>query len=454
MIWSAAVSWTGAARAAAVEIDTRTPDRRDRYTDLVRVLAIIAVVYGHWIAAVIFVDDGRLVASQILAVEPWTQVATWFWQVMPLFFLVGGRVNAASLRRAHLRGDTSTTWVRRRSRRLLRPLLPLLAVWLPMGPLLVWFGVSPGLVELATETAFIPLWFLVVYVLVVTLTPTTLWLHHRGAYAVLLLAVGLVAVIDVLDGVGVPLVAHANYVLVFGIAHQLGYLWLDDKLPRGARGLHLLWSGLLVALLLVTLLDYPVSMVGVHGDEASNATPPTLALVALTTMQLGGVLAARRPVEAWLRRHAVSWATVATVGAAIITVFLWHMTALIIAASLTHFTGWWPRLTSVDAQWWAMRPVWLLVCTIALVPLVLLFRGFERAGDPVPRGPGVTITGVVATAVGLGIIQTTGLYDADRALGLPPAGVVLLLAGLVLLGVHHREPADVSGRPASDHGGA
>jgi surface polysaccharide O-acyltransferase-like enzyme len=433
----------GRLRRAAERVDEQTPRDRDRYADLIRMLAILVVVYGHWIAAVVLVRDGELVATQLLVVEPWTRVATWVVQVMPLFFLVGGRVNAGSLARARDRGQTATTWVRKRSRRLLRPLLALLAVWVPMGPVLVGLGVSPALAEEATEAALLPLWFLVVYLLVIVLAPATLWLHHRAGWSLLIAAVVAVAVVDALDRAEVPVAGQVNYLLVFAVAHQLGYLWYERRLPTGARALHLVWAGLLAAVVLVTQLGYPLSMVGLMADADSNATPPTLALVALTVFQLGLVLAAARPVDGWLRRHPVPWAAVAAAGPMIITIFLWHMTALIVVASLTHLTGWWPQVTAVDGQWWSLRPAWLALCTVALVPLVLVFRGLEGGGDPVPGGALSTVAGVGLTGLGLGIILTEGLFDPDRGLaGLPVIPLAALAAGLLLLGIHHRARAD------------
>jgi peptidoglycan/LPS O-acetylase OafA/YrhL len=443
--------------ALAERTDARTPEDRDRYADLIRVLAILVVVYGHWIAAVILVDDGELVATQILVVEPWTRVATWVAQVMPLFFLVGGRVNADSLLRATERGQSASAWVRKRTRRLLRPLLPLLAVWLPLGPILTVAGMPEALVEEVTGAAFIPLWFLVVYLLVIVLAPLTWWAHQRLGLALLAAAVPLVVVVDMLDRADVPAVGQVNYLLVFGLAHQLGYYWAQGRLPAGLRGLHFAGAGLAVALALVAWFGYPASMVGLQADADSNATPPTLALLALTVAQLGAVLALWRPVDRWLHDRPLPWAGIATLGTVIITLFLWHMTALVVVAAATHLTGWWPEMTDVDGQWWALRPAWLALCTVALVPLVLLFRRFEGGGDPVPGRTSTTVAGVAATAGGLGVILAEGLYDPDRALGLPVAALAMLVVGLWLLGIHHprrREPdqTPVSGSRSPESG--
>ena len=434
-------------RKLAEDVDAQTPEERDRYADLIRVLAILVVVLGHWIAAVVIVDDGEVDATQILVVEPWTQLATWVVQVMPLFFLVGGLVNADSLRRARERGQSSSAWIQKRARRLLLPTLPLLVLWLAMGPAMSWMGVEAGLVELATESAFVPLWFLVVYLLVIVLAPASMWLHRRAGVPLILGAVVLVGVVDALERAEVPIVGELNYLLVFGIAHQLGYLWADGRLPGWPRSLHLAWGGFGAAVLLVWLLDYPVSMVGLLADADSNATPPTLAMVALTIMQVGIVLSLRGRADRWLHRRPVVWVGVAVIGSVIITIFLWHMTALIVVASLTHVVGWWPQTTEIDAQWWLLRPVWLTLCGLALIPLVLIFRKLESAGEPGPGGALRTALGIAATAGGLYILLTEGVYDPDRLAGIPLATVPLLAAGMVLLKVVTRSSLGSSNDP-------
>jgi hypothetical protein len=77
------------ARLTAEEIAARTPDGRNRYADALRLLSIVVVVYGHWLLAVISVQDAQLEAANLLTIEPWTHWLTWIFQVMPLFFLVG-----------------------------------------------------------------------------------------------------------------------------------------------------------------------------------------------------------------------------------------------------------------------------------------------------------------------------------------------------------------------------
>lgn len=429
-------------RDAAAGVDQRTPAERERFVDLVRAFAILMVVLGHWLVAVVVDGDDGLRATQLLVVEPWTRWATWVWQVMPLFFIVGGRVNAGSLRRSRERSERASLWVRRRTRRLLRPMVPLVLLWAVLGPILGAVGVPTRIVARAAEVAFLPLWFLVVYTLIVLLAPLTWWVHRRVGGRVLVVAAGLVLGVDVLHRSGVPLVGYLNHLLVFAIAHQLGYLWADQRLPRGRRGLLLVGAGALGAVLLVAAFDYPISMVGVEGPTRSNATPPSLALVALTVAQAGLLLTLHRPGERWLHRSVLAWGAVAATGTVILTIFLWHMSALVAVGAATHLAAWWPDVAPAAPAWWALRPVWVLLCALVLVPLVVLFRGAERVGAPAAGGPVRTIVGVVAATGGLYVILEQGLYDPARVLQVPVVALVLLFAGLALLGAlggGHRE---------------
>jgi hypothetical protein len=83
----------------------QTPAHRDRHVDLLRAIAIVIVVVGHWLAVHVSYD-GTLRGDSVLALVPWTRPLTWLFQVMPVFFLVGGFANVASLASHRERGGT------------------------------------------------------------------------------------------------------------------------------------------------------------------------------------------------------------------------------------------------------------------------------------------------------------------------------------------------------------
>ena len=117
----------------ARDIAERTPASRNRYVDFLRAASITAVILGHWLIAAPWVADGRLRLDHMLTVQPWTQWLTLLFQVMPVFFLVGGYSNAASWDAARRNGTPYGAWVAGRARRLIGPIIPLILTWAVCG---------------------------------------------------------------------------------------------------------------------------------------------------------------------------------------------------------------------------------------------------------------------------------------------------------------------------------
>jgi len=90
----------GLGRQGAKELAAATPATRNRYADLLRVVSILVVVLGHWLMAVLAYEDGEFIGRNLLEVATWTHLLTWVFQVMPIFFIVGGFTNAGSWRSA------------------------------------------------------------------------------------------------------------------------------------------------------------------------------------------------------------------------------------------------------------------------------------------------------------------------------------------------------------------
>jgi hypothetical protein len=433
---------TTAGRLTPERIHELTPADRNRYGDLLRLGSIVVVVLGHWLIGVVLVRDGEMVATKLLAAVPSTQWLTWLFQIMPLFFFVGGYANAASWSAQAGHGTPAAVWIRRRARRLLRPVIPLVALWVPLGVVLATVGVPGDLVKLGSQVAFIPTWFLAVYLMIVTITPATWAAHERWGLRSLGGLIGAALLVDVLHhGVGVPYIGYVNFVLVWAAIHQLGYLWFEDRLPRSAgAGLAVAGAGYAALVALVTLGGYPIAMIGVEATQRSNNSPTSVALLVLGIAQVGLVIAGRGWAEPWLQRPRV-WARVVAGGSVAMTVYLWHQTALVVVIALTIPTGLWPTSERVDATWWATRPVWFALCAAVLVILVRVFAHYERVGEPRARPGRLRVAvGVLATVIGLGLLLAGGLYDPDTAMGVPLTALGLLFGGLGALGVVRRTP--------------
>lgn len=172
---------------------------RNRAVDLVRVLGILVVAVGHWLMQGLWVKDGQLHRKGLLELAPWTHPLTWFLQVMPLVFLVGGFANATSWHSARVRGVPYGTWLTHRTARLTRPLVPLLVTWagvLVAGPVL---ELPPTWIAVSARAALVPTWFLAVYLVVVALTPAALAVWERWQWRSVLVAASVAAGLDVLS---------------------------------------------------------------------------------------------------------------------------------------------------------------------------------------------------------------------------------------------------------------
>lgn len=432
------------------------PAERDRYIDLLRGVAILFVAIGHWLVVVPSFEDGRFDGVNALGTVPAMRWLTWIFQVMPLFFIVGGYANGTSWRSARRKGTTYADWLRTRLVRLLRPTLALLGVWVALGVALRGVGIDPVLVHTMAWLVVVPLWFLAVYVIVVAAAPALLGAHERWGVGVLGVLAALAVVVDWLRvGVGVDGIGYANFFFVFLFAQQLGFFWLDGRLDR-RRGVPvtLFGAGVTALWLLTHVGPYPISMVGVPGESIANNAPPTITLMALGLAQAGFALMLRRPVTAWLQRRRV-WSGVIALNAHAMTIHLWHFTALVIAAVVLLPLGIVPEHAVGSFGWWAVRVAAVVVLTFPLLGLVATFGRIERRALLAPAAPrpaaasgGSTPRMLAATgllAAMFLVVTLDGLSIVDGPAGLPVTAMVLGALGLACLG---RSTTSAPGTPS------
>src|SRR4029077_4787020 len=131
------------------------------------------------------------------------------------------------------------------------------------------------------------------------------------------------------------------------------------------------------ALILLTAFGpYPHSMVGLPGERVSNMAPPTVCLLALTVLQVAVVMLARDAVSRWLQRARV-WTGVVAGNGVIMTIFLWHLSALLVTVLVLFPIGF-PQPAGGSALWWVTRPLWIPCATLPLAAFVACFGRFER----------------------------------------------------------------------------
>jgi fucose 4-O-acetylase-like acetyltransferase len=382
-----------------------TPDDRDRYVDFLRAFSILVVVVGHWLMAIIYLDADGISGANALELIPGLWLTTWVLQVMPLFFLVGGFSNLVAWRSARRKELTYADFLRGRVVRLMRPTLVFIGAWTVAA--IVIRAAAPQSFEglrMATELLAKPLWFLAVYVLVVAVAPLMLACHERYGIRVLVALGGAAALVDIARiGLGVPGIGYLNFAFVWLFAHQLGFFYADGVLTKFSKRFHVGLAALSVgALALLTGSGiYSPSMVGMQTEAASNNSPPTVCLIVLTLWLTSAAMLARPTVSRWLHQRRV-WKTVVATNSMIMTIFLWHLTAAMVAVLILFPLGF-PQPRGGTAVWWTWRPVWLVVLTVVLTGFVALFARFERPALPrhvgEARTPKLTVIGGVAALV-------------------------------------------------------
>ncbi|MFJ7903425.1 acyltransferase [Streptomyces sp. NPDC096198] len=427
------------------ELAAATPESRDRYADLLRAGSLGTVVLGHWLMAAVSQDAaGHVRVGNLLALQPRLQVLTWFLQVMPVFFYVGGFVHARSCRSARRRGPGSyPVFLRARLRRLLRPTALFTAVWGAVALAVQLAGADGGLLDIALRLVAQPLWFVGIYLAMAALTPPLLRLHERWGWGAFAALVAAAAAVDVLRfGLRVPGVEFLNFALVWLAVHQLGFLRADGMIRRPAL---LAGAGLTGAVLLVAYGPYPLSMVGMPGEKISNMAPPTLALLCHGLWLVGAVELLRGPLTRLLRRPRV-WRAVVTAGGVSMTAFLWHLTAMLGVYGALLAAG--VRIPDPgSAGWWLQVPLRIAAAAALTALLVALFRTFEKpsgvwesgaprawAGPAAALGATLSLLGVLA----LSMVGFGGLLEGRTALLMAvhvtaPAALAMTFTGWLLV---------------------
>jgi fucose 4-O-acetylase-like acetyltransferase len=397
------------------ELVAKTPATRDRYVDFLRATSIVAVVFGHWFIGIIWWQDGIIRDTSAIGVTSWLWLLTWFLQVMPIFFFVGGFSNMVTFESYERRGESPWAFVKSRLDRLLRPSLVFLGVWVvvqvalhladigaPTG-IRLWDDTRMlrGVLPPAATIPFGPLWFLVVYLIIVSIAPVTIRLHRRFGIRVPIVMAAATVLIDVVGfGLGHPAVRYLNVIPVLLLPHQLGHFYADGSLTRQPRRVFVAMAAAgLGGLILLTnpwifspfadryrwfpgIGHYPKSLLGTDVEAISNAYPPTVCFMLGGIWVIGLAMLLRPALTRWLGRPR-PWRAVIVINGVIMTLFLWHMTAYLVAIVILWPLGFGHEHDST-ARWWLERPLWEIGPGLLLLGIVMVVGRFER---PRPRAP-------------------------------------------------------------------
>ena len=395
-------------KGALLRMAEATPPDRDRYVDFLRGFSIVVVVLGHWLIAVVTWSGDEVTGTNALEQIRGLWIATWVLQVMPLFFFVGGFANLRSWRASVHKGGGYAAFLHGRLIRMMRPTIVFLGIGLVVTVTLDALNVADNVVFPASTLITRPLWFLGVYMIVVALAPVMVSLHERFGYRATLALAATAVVVDVFRfGLDLTALGYINYPVVWLLAHQIGFLYADGVLTRRVSA-WLAAGGILSLAALINIGPYPGSMVGLSTDEFSNMDPPTTAIVALTVWQVGLAMLLRGRVSRWLA-GVRAWAGVIFVNSVIMTMFLWHLTAMLLGIGILFPLGF-PQPEAGTAQWWLLRPVWIILLLALLAVFVGLFGRFEQRGFMRGRT-------VVATGTGLAAVLCAALGAAMLVMG-------------------------------------
>jgi peptidoglycan/LPS O-acetylase OafA/YrhL len=415
---------------------------RNRYADLLRAAAIGLVVFGHWLLTSVTDQGGQLSGGSAMADIGWSGWGTLLFQVMPVFFLVGGYVNALSWTRHRDEGASWAGWVRRRAIRLLRPTTLFVAAIVIAAAACGRAGANPAELAQAGWGVALQLWFLPLYLLLIALTPALLRAHRRWGLAVPAAFTLAAAGVDAgVIGARLAGLGYANYLLVWGAMHQWGFAWQDGTLTRRRwRPWALAAAGGLALGALLSSGPFPVNMVGTTGGGVNNTIPPSVALLAFAAVQAGLLLAAEPAVSGLLARGGRLWRGVRWLNDRVLTIYLWHMVPTVVVALALYPAGLMPQPAPGSGAWWELRPAWIAALAVVLAPLAIWLARFERPlrerARPGPvAAPALTALGVAAAGVALARFAVYGFAPGGAVPVAAVAGygggvALILLAGM------------------------
>jgi hypothetical protein len=226
-------------------------------------------------------------------------------------------------------------------------------------------------------------------------------MHRRFRWWVPALLVAGTIVVDVIGfGLGIHRLRYLNIPFVLLLPHQLGHFYADGTLGRIPR--KVFWEiavGGIAALLLLTnawlfewvggearfrwfptIGHYPKSILGTDVEPISNAYPPTVCFMLVGLWTISAAMLLRERLTQWLQRIG-PWKATIVGNRVIMTLFLWHMTAYLVA-----IFGLWPlgfgREHDTTARWWMERPLWIVAPGLILAVVVWLVGRYERAAQP------------------------------------------------------------------------
>jgi fucose 4-O-acetylase-like acetyltransferase len=398
--------------------------KRDLTLDLARVFCVLLVVVIHLLETGVGSGPGGLVVSRPLEHQPWFNGATWVFQIMPLFFVVGGFASKTAWRSLERRGGDAADYVKIRVLRLAQPAFPLFVFYVVVIGGATLLGVDRTLLHTVVLGSGSPLWFLAAYGLCQAIAPFALRWHARSPKLTLLaLLLGAIIVDAARYGSGIDALGLLNLFFVWVLIQQFGFWYADGWFVRRRW-----WQLVLLALASWATL-FPLTAWGPYSpDMLTNLNPPTVPLIALGLSQ-ACVLRLLRPLLAGLMRTRPARTIVFLAGSRLMTIYLWHLPIIIILTGVALLIPGASPLPGTGQWWWTRIPLYVLVLLL-LFALSFLVGRFETPREVGPTPPGR----VVVIAAVLTIVPPALIIEYFLNLPLAIASAVCLGVAILLLG--------------------
>jgi hypothetical protein len=363
---------------------------------------------------------------------------TWIFQVMPIFFIVGGYSNGVSLESARNKNIDYASWLAARLNRLVAPLLIVLIVWAAIAVIANLAGVPGETIQFISRASLIPTWFLAIYIMIVILAPAAYQLWRRFGFLSFWMFAALAALIDVaFFAADMEWLGWTNYFWVWLAVHQLGFAWRDGRIGGPGKLLLTAAVALITLYLLIFKGPYPLAMVSSPDEGVSNTLPPKVTLLTLGLVQFGLLLALEAPMRRALARTRL-WAATVLINSMIMTVYLWHMTVMAgLVAVLYYSGGFGLGVEPGTPAWWWTRPLWIGLLLVVLLPVAMSLSIFERRSRrpdaPVPSAAR-QIIGAMMLCLGLAVLALFG-YGGDAMPWLDNTAFVFVIVGAGISGL-------------------
>ncbi len=371
---------------SVADLAAATKSDRNRAVDFYRAAAMVAVALGHWAAIAISVGaDGELISGNALEFAPSMAWITWLFQVMPLFFVVGGFSSAVSLDSHLSKNGRPQDWVAARLRRMAAPATVLAATWLTIIGVASVAGVG-GLAVAGAVAAAIPLWFLANYTIDTAIAP---WLYpafRKNPAAVASAGLAAFGVLEIVRLEGFHTIAQLNWVVGWLLFQVAGFAWREGFLPKG-RAMVATAGAFWIAAITAVVGPYPMTMVHVPGIENSPTHPPSLALMLFGAAYSATALAAAPRISTLLADRPKAWAAVVAANAISLSVYLWHFTAAVAATAVFYALGMLPTAAVGSGAWWLEKLPMMGLSAVFLAAIVAAVGRFEQRALLAPRTP-------------------------------------------------------------------